>query len=117
MMACCGRSRWVADVVYFPLETELLRTARSIGCRTMAGGTLTVFQAVGAFRLFIIIELHISNIHRRDKQHRHSKISASVHSVICGLGPYGYIVAMQASAQLLDALPADMPTSMRRGPQ
>jgi shikimate dehydrogenase len=43
---------WVADVVYFPLETELLRTARSIGCRTMAGGTMAVFQAVGAFRLF-----------------------------------------------------------------
>jgi len=43
---------WVAEVVYFPLETELLRTARSMGCRTMAGGTMAVFQAVGAFRLF-----------------------------------------------------------------
>lgn len=43
---------WVADVVYFPLETELLRTARSIGCRTMGGGTMAVFQAVDAFRLF-----------------------------------------------------------------
>ena len=43
---------WVADVVYFPLETELLRTARLIGCRTMAGGTMAVFQAVDAFRLF-----------------------------------------------------------------
>jgi shikimate dehydrogenase len=43
---------WVADVVYFPLETELLHTARSVGCRTMAGGTMAVFQAVGAFRLF-----------------------------------------------------------------
>ena len=43
---------WVADVVYFPLETELLRTSRSIGCQTMAGGTMAVFQAVDAFRLF-----------------------------------------------------------------
>ena len=47
---------WVADVVYFPLETELLRTARAIGCRTMSGGTMAVFQAVGAFRLFTGIE-------------------------------------------------------------
>ena len=47
---------WVADVVYFPLETELLRTARSLGCRTMAGGTMAVFQAVGAFRLFTGLE-------------------------------------------------------------
>ena len=42
----------VADIVYFPLETELLRTARSRGCRTMAGGGMAVFQAVAAFRLF-----------------------------------------------------------------
>jgi hypothetical protein len=33
-------------------ETELLRTARAIGCRTMDGGMMAVFQAVGAFRLF-----------------------------------------------------------------
>ncbi|MCB5176935.1 shikimate dehydrogenase [Microvirga lenta] len=43
---------WVADIVYFPLETELLRAARAHGCRTMAGGGMAVFQAVGAFRLF-----------------------------------------------------------------
>lgn len=43
---------WVADIVYFPLETELLRQARARGCRTMSGGGMAVFQAAGAFRLF-----------------------------------------------------------------
>jgi shikimate dehydrogenase len=43
---------WVADIVYFPLETELLRTARALGCRTRDGGGMAVFQAVEAFRLF-----------------------------------------------------------------
>jgi shikimate dehydrogenase len=43
---------WVAEIVYFPLETALLREARARGCRTMAGGGMAVFQAVGAFRLF-----------------------------------------------------------------
>jgi shikimate dehydrogenase len=43
---------WVADIVYFPLETELLRTARALGCRTLHGGGMAVFQAAGAFRLF-----------------------------------------------------------------
>lgn len=43
---------WVADIVYFPLETELLRSARATGCRTLHGGGMAVFQAVGAFRLF-----------------------------------------------------------------
>nr|WP_237213259.1 shikimate dehydrogenase [Roseomonas sp. NPKOSM-4] len=47
---------WVAEIVYFPLETELLRAARMLGCRTMDGGGMAVFQAVGAFRLFTGLE-------------------------------------------------------------
>jgi len=43
---------WVADIVYRPLETELVRTARATGCRVMDGGGMAVFQAVDAFRLF-----------------------------------------------------------------
>jgi shikimate dehydrogenase len=43
---------WVAEIVYFPLETALLRAARAVGCRTLDGGGMAVFQAVGAFRLF-----------------------------------------------------------------
>jgi len=43
---------WVAEVVYFPLETELLRVARRIGCRTVDGGGMAVHQAAEAFRLF-----------------------------------------------------------------
>ena len=45
-------SLWVAEVVYFPLETELLRAARACGCRTMDGGAMAVFQAAESFRLF-----------------------------------------------------------------
>ena len=43
---------WVADIVYFPLETELLRVAKRIGCRTLDGSGMAVYQAVEAFRLF-----------------------------------------------------------------
>ena len=43
---------WVVEIIYFPLETELLKSARVIGCRTLDGGGMAVFQAVGAFRLF-----------------------------------------------------------------
>jgi shikimate dehydrogenase len=43
---------WVAEIVYFPLETELLRNARVLGCRTLDGGNMAVFQAVKAFELF-----------------------------------------------------------------
>lgn len=43
---------WVADVVYFPLETELIALARSRGCRVVPGGGMAVGQAVDAFELF-----------------------------------------------------------------
>jgi len=42
----------VAEVVYFPIETELLRTARALGCRTLGGGAMNVFQSVKCFELF-----------------------------------------------------------------
>jgi shikimate dehydrogenase len=47
---------WVAEIVYFPLETELLRDARALGCRTLDGSTMAVFQAVKAFELFTGLE-------------------------------------------------------------
>lgn len=45
-------SQWVAEIVYFPLETQLLAEASRIGCRVVNGGGMAVFQAVGAFELF-----------------------------------------------------------------
>ncbi|KAA0949458.1 shikimate dehydrogenase [Pseudomonas sp. ANT_H14] len=51
-LALLRRELWVAEIVYFPLETELLRNARALGCRTLDGGNMAVFQAVKAFELF-----------------------------------------------------------------
>jgi shikimate dehydrogenase len=45
-------SMWLSEIVYFPLETALLRAARERGLRTVDGGTMAVGQAVGAFELF-----------------------------------------------------------------
>jgi shikimate dehydrogenase len=43
---------WVADVIYFPIETELLKMSRELGCRTMDGSGMAINQAAEAFRLF-----------------------------------------------------------------
>lgn len=43
---------WVADVVYFPLETQLLAEAKGKGCRTLDGSGMAVNQAIDAFELF-----------------------------------------------------------------
>jgi len=42
---------WVADIVYRPLDTALLKSARAAGCRTLDGGHMAVHQAVDAFAL------------------------------------------------------------------
>jgi shikimate dehydrogenase len=47
---------WVAEIIYFPLETELLKRARALGARTIDGGGMAVFQAVAAFRHFTGLE-------------------------------------------------------------
>jgi shikimate dehydrogenase len=47
---------WVAEIVYFPFETALLKAARALGCRTVDGGTMAVGQALGAFKLFTGLE-------------------------------------------------------------
>ena len=50
--AWIDRRQWIAEGVYFPLETEWLRAARERGCRNLDGGGMAVWQAVGAFELF-----------------------------------------------------------------
>lgn len=75
-----------------------------------AGLSFTSVALYDAFKIFAgpIIEVHISNIHARDEMHRHSRLSAAATGVICGLGPYGYIVALQAALHGLGKLPAQL---------
>jgi shikimate dehydrogenase len=46
------RSMWVSEIVYVPLETELLKAARRAGCATADGGQMNVGQAIRGFKLF-----------------------------------------------------------------
>jgi shikimate dehydrogenase len=43
---------WVAEVVYVPIETRLLRDARARGCRTLSGAAMVALQAAGSMELF-----------------------------------------------------------------
>jgi shikimate dehydrogenase len=47
---------WVADIIYFPMETELVKAATETGCRVMTGGGMAVYQAVRAFERFTNVE-------------------------------------------------------------
>jgi len=67
-----------------------------------AGFSFTSVAIMDAIKIFEgpVLEVHISNIHARDEYHRHSQISFVATGVICGLGPYGYIAALQAIANM-----------------
>ena len=50
-----------------------------------------------------LIEVHLSNIHKREEFRRHSYFSDIAHGVICGLGAYGYIAAIHAAIEFLNS--------------
>ena len=51
-MSLVAPRHWVADIVYRPIETELVREARAKGCDVLDGGRMAVGQATDAFRIF-----------------------------------------------------------------
>ena len=79
-----------------------------------AAYSFTSIALIDALKIFdgIKIEVHISNIHARDELHRHSITSSACTSVICGMGPYGYLAAMLAVVQKLGQLPATIPPAL-----
>jgi len=70
-----------------------------------AGGythtSVAILDALQASEL-PVIEVHLSNIFRRDEFRQHSYISLAATGVICGLGGKGYELAVEAMANILD---------------
>ena len=69
-----------------------------------AGFTNTSIAILDALKMFEgpIVEVHLSNIHRREAFRHMSYISFAATGVICGLGARGYILALDAIAELLE---------------
>lgn len=68
-----------------------------------AAFTFTSIAILDALKMFPrpIIELHISNIHRREDIYQHSLVSKIATAVIAGLGPKGYTAAIRAMKDLI----------------
>jgi shikimate dehydrogenase len=62
--AVIGRQSWIADVIYSPIETEFLKSARAKGIAGMDGGGMCVHQAAEAFRLFTGVVPDIQRMRR-----------------------------------------------------
>lgn len=68
-----------------------------------AAYSFTSIAILDALKMFPgpIIELHISNIHRREAHYHHSFVSKVATAVIAGLGPDGYVVALRSMRRML----------------
>ena len=53
---------WVADIVYFPLETAFLAHARARGCRVLDGSGMAVRQATESFKIFTGLEADVDRV-------------------------------------------------------
>jgi len=62
-------------------------------------GRIPVLDAVKLIRR-PVVEVHISNIHRRSEEYRHSTISVAATAVICGAGANGYLLGIRAVEDL-----------------
>jgi 3-dehydroquinate dehydratase-2 len=85
---------WIHDAIDAPAAGLVVNPA---------GLTFTSVPLLDALKQFPgpIIELHISNIHRREAIYHRSLVSAVATAVIAGLGPRGYATAVRAMQDLL----------------
>jgi shikimate dehydrogenase len=63
-VAALDARHWVADVIYTPIETQLVKAARAAGARVLTGGGMCVHQAAETFRLFTGLQPDVARMHR-----------------------------------------------------
>ncbi len=77
---------------------------RAGGIVVNAGGlthtSVAILDALLAAEL-PVVEVHLSNIFRREEFRRHSYVAGAAQGVICGLGAHGYVLAIEAMARLV----------------
>jgi 3-dehydroquinate dehydratase-2 len=110
--ACARRGKALGISVDFRqtnIEGELVTWVQQ--ARTAAAGIIinpgayghTSIALLDALRITDkpVIELHLSNIHRRESFRHHTYTSQAATGIICGLGAHGYVLALEAMAELI----------------
>jgi 3-dehydroquinate dehydratase-2 len=87
---------------------DILQEARTKGCGVIinpAGYGHTSIAILDSIQILKmpVIEVHLSNIHRREPYRNHSYISKGATGIIMGLGAQGYLRAIDAIAQIVKA--------------
>jgi len=99
----CRQSNHEGDIVDWINEAHSEKAAGLI--INPAGFTTTSIAILDALLVMAapVIEVHISNIHKREAYRRHSYVSQAARAVICGFGVDGYALAITGLAAMLDA--------------
>lgn len=98
----CRQSNHEGELVGWIQEARQQQDGLVINAGAYTHTSVALLDALRAVGL-PVIEVHLSNIFRRESFRHHSYISEAADGVICGLGKTGYLLALEALAQLLDS--------------
>lgn len=84
-----------SDLIDWIQEAYFEDAALIINPAGFSFGRIPVLDAVKLIQR-PVVEVHISNIHRRSEEYRHSTISVAATAVICGAGANGYLLSIRA---------------------
>jgi 3-dehydroquinate dehydratase-2 len=102
-----------SELVNWIQEARTTRAGIIINAGAFTHTSVALLDALNAAAL-PVIEVHLSNIFRREEFRHHSYISLAARGVICGLGSQGYELAMAAMGRLLK--PATKTTTKKKTP-
>jgi 3-dehydroquinate dehydratase-2 len=97
------QSNHEGELVTWIQEARAGHAAIVINAGAYSHTSVAILDALQAFDK-PIIEVHLSNIFRREGFRHHSHVSAVARGVICGLGATGYLLALDALAELLETV-------------
>lgn len=96
----CRQSNAEGQLVDWIQEARGSRAAIVINPGAYSHTSIAILDALQAADL-PVVEVHLSNIHKRETFRQHSYVSQAAQGVICGFGAQGYLMALDALASLL----------------
>jgi len=97
------QSNHEGELVTWIQEARRVNAAIIINAGAYSHTSIAILDALQAFER-PILEVHLSNIFRREPFRHHSHVSTVAQGVICGLGATGYLLALSAVAELLETV-------------
>ncbi len=96
----CRQSNGEGQLVDWIQEARDSRAAIVINPGAYSHTSIAILDALQAADL-PVVEVHLSNIHKRETFRQHSYVSKAAQGVICGFGAQGYLMALDALTRLL----------------